>query len=145
RSQGYGRDNGCCEGNKTGHEPTADAHDAAELPVLFSVPAPDRVGNRTTLPLRTALPGRQQKFDITGGDPVGPSTRLQIVSRQPHELGGFHGVRARADPRPSALQQPVRDLTISCPPGDPPHWWPQKLTPLDPPDYKSSIPGGDVP
>src|SRR6202040_55044 len=68
-----------------------------------SVPAPDRVGNRTTLPLRTALPGRQQKFDITGGDPVGPSTRLQIVSRQPHELGGFHGVRARADPRPSAL------------------------------------------
>src|ERR1700730_7287816 len=41
----------------TGHEPTADAHDAAELPVLFSVPAPDGVGNRTTLPLRTALPG----------------------------------------------------------------------------------------
>src|ERR1700730_17251965 len=29
------------------------------------------------------------------------------------------------------------------PPGDPPHWWPQKLTPPDPPsDYKSSIPGG---
>jgi hypothetical protein len=41
------------------------------------------------------------------------------VSRQPHELGGFHGVRARADPRPSALQQPVRDLTISMIPGGP--------------------------
>src|ERR1700730_3570852 len=40
----------------TGHEPTADAHDAAGLPVLCSVPAPDGVGIRTTLPLRTALP-----------------------------------------------------------------------------------------
>jgi hypothetical protein len=85
RSQRYGRDNGCCEGNKTGHEPTADAHDAAELPVLFIVPAPDRVGNRTTLPLRTALPGRQQKFDMSGGRCPRSIAATRMASRQAHE------------------------------------------------------------
>src|SRR5580704_14892929 len=71
RSQRYGRDNGCCEGNKTGHEPTADAHDAAELPVSLAYPLPIAWATARHYHCALLCRGGSRSLTVQGATPSG--------------------------------------------------------------------------